>query len=316
MGILHRRHLRLKSLHALYAHLQNDNGSTVGLKNLKTSCDKVYEMYIMLLQLLADLKKLAEERAAEIKAEKKTLGDAKLPEEIFAENVILRKLVSSSELQAKVHALKINWFRNDPEIVDKVFRTFARSEDYKTYIQAGAGDAKRDYKVVIKIFKQYVVNNEALQKTLEEKSIFWNDDLDIVAVNVLKTLDRALKEDQFQLIPLYKDFEDDNSFMKKLFHATLTDWEESVERIEQLAKNWDVDRIALMDRIIMAMAMAELTSFSEIPVKVTLNEYIELAKEYSTNKSKNFVNGILDKAIAQLREEDKINKTGRGLLDT
>ena len=316
MGILHRRHLRQKTLHALYANYQNDNGESVGLKNVKASLEKVYEMYILLLRLLADLKVLAEERAVTQKAEKKTLGTAKLPEEIFAENKVLIALEQSADLQAKVAALKLDWFRDDPEIVDKIFRTFARTEDYKTYIQDRDESFKMDLKLVLKIFRQYVVNSEGLQKTIEDKSIYWTDDLDLVSIHVIKTLESINPEDlTLSLIPLYKDFDDDNAFVRKVFSNTKRNFEEWEEIIEKHAKNWEVERIALMDRLIMGMALTEFCDFPEIPVKVSLNEYIDLAKEYSTNKSKNFVNGILDKAINNLKEEGRISKSGRGLIE-
>lgn len=316
MGILHRRHLRLKTLHALYANHQNDNGQTTGLKNLKSSVDKVYEMYILLLRLLADLKVLAEERSEQQKSDNKTLANAVLPEDIFAKNQVLVILDENPELAAKVAAYKIDWFKNDPEIVDKIYRTFARTEAFKSYIQEKDKSLKTDLKLVVKIFKQYVVNNEGLQKIIEEKSIYWIDDLDLVAVNVLKTLDHLKSEgEQLILVPLYKDFDEDSVFLRKLFLTACDRYDEFEQLIESYAKNWDIERIALMDRLIMVMAIAELMSFPDIPVKVSLNEYIDLAKEYSTNKSKNFVNGILDKVITKLKEDGEIKKTGRGLLE-
>ncbi|MGB0165590.1 MAG: transcription antitermination factor NusB [Luteibaculum sp.] len=315
MGLLHRRHLRLKTLHALYAHFQNDYGPSTGVKNLNSGIDKVYELYISLLGLVSDLREIALERAQNYRAENKGLKSTLLPEELFAENKILLSLSQSDELEAKCKAYKINWIKNDPDIVDKIFRTFARGEEYKAYIQLTQPSFAEDRKLIHKIFRKYIVNNEALQKWLEEKSIYWVDDLDLVAVNVLKTIDSIEEGSNVSLLALYKDFDEDKAFVQDLFRKTLDHWEENEGMIEQLAKNWDLERIALMDRIIMCMGLTEILCFSDIPVKVSLNEYIDLAKEYSTNKSKNFVNGILDKAIVKLRDSDKIHKSGRGLLE-
>ncbi len=315
MGLLHRRHLRLKTLHALYAHYQNDNGEVTGLKNLQTGIAKVHELYVLMLDLVAELHTFAQQRAEENRKDKKGLAATQLPEEVFAENRILTALANSEELQAKVKAFKIDWLKNDPDIIDGIFRTFSRSEEYKNYIKDTEKSLSKDKKIIQKIFRKYIVNSEALQKHLEEQSIFWSDDLDLVAVNVLKTLDAIEENGALELMSLYKDFDEDAAFVKNLFSRTLSGYDDNEALIEQLAKNWDAERIALMDRLIMTMAITEMTQFPDIPVKVSLNEYIDLAKEYSTNKSKNFVNGILDKAIQTLREQEKINKTGRGLME-
>jgi N utilization substance protein B len=166
------------------------------------------------------------------------------------------------------------------------------------------------------MFRKHMVNVERFQDMLEEESIFWVDDLDLAASMAIKTI-KTLKEgdDDVELLPLWRDDDDDKAFMEDLFTQTLALGEESEAMIQVAAKNWELERIATTDRILMKMALAEARTFESIPLKVTLNEYIELSKYYSTPKSHGFINGILDQLFAQLREEGKIKKVGRGLIE-
>jgi N utilization substance protein B len=161
-----------------------------------------------------------------------------------------------------------------------------------------------------------MINSELFQDNLEELSIFWNDDLDLMASMVIKTI-KTIKEDDedFELLPLWRDDEDDKQFLEVLFSKSLTQAEENEAYVTEAAANWELERIALMDRILMKMALAEARNFPSIPLKVTLNEYIELSKYYSTPKSHGFINGILDELFSKLKKDGTIKKTGRGLIE-
>jgi N utilization substance protein B len=181
---------------------------------------------------------------------------------------------------------------------------------------APATDYAADKEVIIRVFKRHLINAPTLHDFFEEKSIFWVDDLDLVASMVIKTF-KSFEEnsDEFQpMLPLWKDPEDEMSFVKVLFRKTVAQNDEHMELIHKHTDNWEVDRIALIDIILMRMALSEGREFSEIPVKVTLNEYIEISKYYSTPKSNTFINGVLDKLFEELKTSGKIKKVGRGLI--
>ena len=166
------------------------------------------------------------------------------------------------------------------------------------------------------MFRKYMINSELFQDMLEEESIFWVDDLDLAASMAIKTI-KTIKEgdDEVELLPLWRDDDDDKAFMEGLFTKTLAMGETSEAMIQEGAQNWELERIAMVDRVLMKMALAEAQTFDSIPLKVTLNEYIELSKYYSTPKSHGFINGILDQLFAKLKESGDIQKVGRGLIE-
>ncbi len=170
---------------------------------------------------------------------------------------------------------------------------------------------------IAEIFKEYVADFELLNHFYEERNLHWGDDIYLVNPMIVKPIE-TFKENatpDFSLLPLYKDREEDEQFVKDLFRQTAMQDEETKKLIGEKTKNWEVERIAMMDVLLMQMAITEVLYFSNIPVKVTLNEFIEISKTYSTPKSKVFINGILDKLIADFKKENKLNKTGRGLME-
>ena len=171
-----------------------------------------------------------------------------------------------------------------------------------------------DRAFLIELFKEDIANSEILYSYFEEENINWIDDIDLVCSMVVKTL-KNFTEDSQEILPLYKDKEDEVFFVKELFRKTINLNSENESLIDELTKNWELDRIAKMDVILMKMAITEMQVFSNVPTKVTLNEYIEISKFYSTPKSNTFINGVLDKAIDRLTKDKKINKVGRGLIN-
>jgi N utilization substance protein B len=205
---------------------------------------------------------------------------------------------------------------NQGELLRKIFRSMIEGEDYLAYMASEERGFRHDREFLVRMFRKDMIQHELFEDSLEEQSIFWNDDLDLVASMVIKTV-KLIPEngDDIVLLPLWREDEDDKTFMDVLFRQTLALGSESEALITEAAANWEIDRIALMDRILMKMAIAEARSFETIPLKVTLNEYIELSKYYSTPKSSAFINGILDQLFTKLKAQGAIVKVGRGLLE-
>ena len=205
---------------------------------------------------------------------------------------------------------------NDMEMLRKMFRALLESAEYQDYMASEERGFRHDRESLIRMFRKEMITFELFQDTLEEQSIFWNDDLDLCASMAIKTI-KSIREsdDDVDLLPLWREDDDDRAFMEVLFNNTLGQAAENDALITAAAENWDLDRIALIDRILLRMALTEAKSFPTVPVKVTLNEYIELSKYYSTEKSHGFITGLLDPLFQQLKESGAIRKTGRGLLE-
>ena len=200
-------------------------------------------------------------------------------------------------------------------LVRALFKKIRSSDLYLQYIDNSKSDLNSDVSFILKLFKNYVVNDELLLSYFEERSIYWIEDVDLVASMIIKSFKRSKETNgKVGILPLFKEKKEEQLFFKDLFHNAIIKKDEIDKVIRDHTKNWDIERIALMDILLMRLAVAEVTSFSSIPIKVTLNEYIELAKLYSTNKSNFFINGILDQSFSDLKLEGKIKKIGRGLL--
>ena len=197
-----------------------------------------------------------------------------------------------------------------------MFRSLLEHEEYIEFMASEERGFKHDREYLIRIFRKHMITSEVFQERLEEQSIFWNDDLDLAASMAIKTI-KTIREtdDDITLLPLWREDDDDKQFLETLFAEALAQAEVNEALVMEAAKNWELERIALMDRILMKMALAEAKSFSSIPLKVTLNEYIELSKYYSTPKSNGFINGVLDQLFTQLKKDGTIVKIGRGLIE-
>jgi N utilization substance protein B len=314
--MLNRRHLRIKILQALYAYeLSLDKNLAKAEKELFFSIEKMYDMYLFLLMLMPEMKTIAENRIEEGKRKKLPTEEDKSPNMRFVNNHFLKQLEANIPIQKLGEKKKINWAGQGPEL-RKLFKAITETEEYQAYMQLEKPTYEDDKEVVIRVFKRHLINHAALQDFFDERSIFWSDDLDLVASMTIKTLKSFSEDaDEYQaLLPLWKEPEDEKAFVKTLFRKTITQSDEHSALFKKHADNWEVDRIAVMDMILMKMALTEGRELKQIPIKVTLNEYIEISKYYSTPKSKNFINGILDKIFADMKTSGTIKKTGRGLI--
>lgn len=314
--MLNRRHLRIKILQALYAfQLSKNKDIAAAERELMKGIDQMYDMYLFLMQIMVEIRDAAESQIEDRKKKRLPTEEDLNPNLRFVNNKLLAQLSENLMLRNSSEKRKVNWM-GEGELIRRFLRTLTEAEEYTEYMAAADNEYEADKEVVIRLFKRHLVNMESLQYFFEEKSILWSDDLDIVASMVIKTF-KSFEESSdptFELLPLWKDPEDEMPFVKTLFRKTILQSDEHEALIKAHTDNWEIDRIARMDVIMMKMALTEAREFKQIPLRVTLNEYIEISKYYSTPKSSNFINGILDKLFAELQEEGTIKKSGRGLI--
>ncbi len=283
-------------------------------KNLLASVDKVFEMYISLLALIVDVVQYAEVDAID-RANKYLPSEDDLNASLkVLDNRFIQLLINNNAYIDAVKKYKVSW-SFDPELARSLFSTLKNSEEYKEYLAKTDDDLHSDKDLIKFIFKKVILKSTLAQQALEEKHLNWQVDQDVLQAMIAKTLKNFSGEPGDQkLAQISANWDEDREFILDLYQKTIAHNATFQELIGAKTQNWETDRIAMMDVILMKMALAELIYFTSIPVKVTINEYLELAKEFSTPKSNSFINGILDKILDDLKEEGKIRKYGRGLL--
>jgi len=314
--MLNRRHLRIKILLALYAYYSSEERDLPKAeRQLLFSVNKFYELYILLFSTILAVNKYVEEKT-ELKKQRFVPKEEDLnPKRRFIDNRFINQLRNNYDLEKAINKLKIIWAEDEKPILRSLYNELQESEMYKDYMASEQDSYKQDKDFVLAWFKEYICNNDQLQSDFDERSIFWSDDLDLASGMVIKSLKKCDPQTTLALLPLYKD-KDEQEFVVDLFRQAIISNDENMKLIKDKLKNWDEDRLAKMDVILMKMALAEAKHFSSIPFKVTMNEYIEISKFYSTPDSKKFINGILDKLFEELKKDGSIRKAGRGLLDS
>ncbi|MEN9442416.1 MAG: transcription antitermination factor NusB [Bacteroidota bacterium] len=315
--MLNRRHLRIKVLQALYAYFQSNEDNFRRTENeLMQAVERIQDLYLYLLLSFSEIKSIAENRIEENTKKIRPSEEDLNPNTKFIDNKIIRLLEENKELRRLSEERKVNWVGDEhQEMFRKMFLIIKDSEIYFEYMNNESKTFEDDKAFALELFKVEIANSELLYNFFEEKSIHWMDDIDLACSMVLKTLKSVNEGEVIELLPLYKVDDDEQEFIRELLRKTISMDKENEALIDELTKNWELDRIAKMDVILMKMAITELQIFNNIPTKVTLNEYIEISKFYSTPKSNGFINGILDKAIDRLQTEKKIVKIGRGLMN-
>lgn len=313
--MISRRIIRIKVLQVLYAFYTSPDKSINNTeKELFFSIQKTYDLYHYLLDLVIEISKHAE-AVIELRKKKNfpTAEDLN-PNTRFIRNQLISQLRSNESLNKYLQQSKLSWV-NEPELIKKSYNILIETDFFKNYMSEKEHSYQADKKLVEVLFSEVILQSEGLFLILEEQSIYWNDDVDFVVSMIIKTFKKFkeyTREDQ-ALLPIFKD-EEDRRYAKDLFRRTILNHSELKDLVEKYTVNWDVDRIAFIDELILEMAISEFSYFPSIPTKVTMNEYIELSKYYSTQKSRNFINGILDKALKGMKADDKIVKAGRGLI--
>jgi N utilization substance protein B len=314
--MLNRRHLRVKVLQALYAFYQSGNDDILKAeKAMFKAVDQMYDLYLSLLLTFPEIKNKAEHRIEENKKKLLPTDQDINPNMKLVNNRIIRLIEELPSLRSASENRKVNWVGDvEQEMFRKMFLQIRESETYFSFMNNGEDNFEDDKTFMVHLFKEEIANFPPLYDYFEEKSIDWMDDIDLMCAMVIKTI-KSFKEEEANIMPLYKPEDDEKEFIRQLLRESIRNDKEHLQLIDELTQNWELDRIAKIDVILMQMAITELQVFKTIPIKVTLNEYIEIAKFYSTPKSSVFINGVLDKAIARLEKEGKIQKIGRGLLN-
>ena len=300
---------------ALYAFNRREDVSLAQAETeLMFSIGKSYDLYHYLLLLALELADIAVEKIDQALQKHIPSHEDLNPRRRFVDNHLLAQLRKNKEFNDYISSKKLSWVNNS-HIPRLLYNKMIVWEVYEEYMKAETNNYLSDKKFIIRLITELFSNSEDLQSNLEEQSIYWNDDMEYIASMVEKTL-KKFKTDSGEnapLMPLFKNAEDEE-FVKILFRKAIIHAKKCSELIDKNTTNWEVDRIALMDILVMQLAITEILEFPEIPVKVTLNEYIEIAKYYCTSKSSTFVNGILDNIVKEIRDEGLFNKFGRGLV--
>ena len=319
--MLYRRHLRIKVLQSLYSWYSGGTNDVIkGEKQLLESIDKLHELFIYQLSFLVEIKRFAEIRIQENKQKFYPTEEDLNPNLRFIENKVIVGIEQNNEFILNEGKLKINW-TDQYDMILKFYNIIKSKDFYKKYMESQETSIETDKKFLIKVTDLLLSEFELLKSYYEEKSVYFTDGYDLVILLLIKFIENFSNKfkTNSSLPGIYKPAIDgvneDRDFVRKLYKLVLRNDDEINDELKQRTKNWEFERIPLMDVILLKMAIIELQEMETVPVKVTLNEYIELAKYFSTANSKIFVNGVLDRLIREYKEEGKINKTGRGLMD-
>lgn len=312
--MLNRRHIRVKVMQSIYALLQSGGDDLVREeKFLYYSLSKGYDLYVLQLELLVHVRNMANEHLEIAKKKHLATSEDKNPNRKFVENKVLSQIAESTFIADYIKEKKLNSWEDNREYVRVILDEIKESSLYKEYTATKETSFQEDKDFIVAIFKEIIAPNEKLFDYFESENLSWVDDLPIVNTYVVKRLNKLKEGKQLKIQALYKD-EEDKQFVADLFKKVALHHSEFTDDIDKKTPNWDTDRIAEIDLILMKMALTEFVYFPSIPIRVTINEYLEIAKDYSTTKSSFFINGVLDKLSKEYQASDKIKKIGRGLL--
>ncbi len=298
-------------------HMTEKKDLLNGQKSLMKSIDSVYEMYIRMLALIVDVTEYTANDAMERANKHLPTQEDLSPNQKLLSNKFACVLKENPDYISAVNKYQVNWHA-DPELVKTIFNKLKQSKEYQAYLSDESAETLESSKEIIKfIFRKILLKNMNILQAFEDRFINWPVDNEVMKGMVAKTLKNFESEDPFKnkLTEISADWEEDSRFVKDLYTYTIKNDPMYQEMIAERTKNWESDRIALMDTILMKMAICELMNFPSIPVKVSINEYLELSKDYSTPKSNSFINGILDKILNDLKRSNSIKKIGRGLIE-
>jgi N utilization substance protein B len=301
--------IRLKVIQVVYAYYQNGGKNVEAAeKELFYSLSKAYDLYNYLLLLMIEITRFADRRIDNRRHKLRPTYEDLNPNTRFIDNAFIAQLTANKQIEEFCKNQKRTW-DDEGDFVKRLFGQIESSGIYQEYMAKETLTYEDDRELWRKLYRTFIAQNDEIDELLEEQSLYWNDDKSIVDTFVLKTIKRFEPEkgaDQ-DLLPEYRD-DADKEFARKLFRNAINNAEAYRSLMEQNTKNWDMERLAFMDILIMQVALAEILSFPSIPTSVSLNEYVEVAKMYSTPKSGSFINGMLDTIVNQLKKENKLNK--------
>lgn len=314
--MLNRRHIRIKVMQILYAGKGNESNDLKKDEGfLLQNIESMYDLYLLMLSLMIEVQNKADDYINKLQKKHLATTEEKNPNKKFIHNEILVQLKNNNLLAEAFVKRKINNWSLDDEYVEVIFTALLKSPLYKNYMATKTSSFEEDKDFIIEVFRTIVAPNDKLYDYLEDKNITWVDDLPVINTTIVKLFrkTRSNTPPQHFVFKLFKD-PDDKEFALELLRKTRMHSEFFTGEIESRTTNWDKERIAALDFVLLQMAICEFREFSSIPVKVSINEYIEIAKEYSTPKSSVFINGILDKTVKEYSDKGTLNKVGRGLL--
>jgi N utilization substance protein B len=312
--MINRRHIRVKVMQSVYAMTKSyDDDVLREEKFIKYSIKRMFDLYVLLLDLLVEVQKLAEEKQ-EISKKKYLATEEDLsPNRKFVENKLIKKIAESSSLTLYKEAQNLDNWSKDDEYIKIIWDLLQNSDIFSEYLNSSDDSFNSDKDFVVTFFKEIVAPNSKLAEYFEGENITWVDDIPFVNTWVVRSLTKQKSANAFKLGSLYKN-QDDQDFATDLFKKVILNHHSFENDIKIHTPNWETDRIADMDMILIKMGVCEFLNFPFIPTKVSINEYIEIAKDYSSEKSGYFVNGVLDKLSREFLKDKKIVKVGRGLL--
>ena len=310
-----RRHIRLKVMQSLYSYFSNPNNEmAIAEKGMIKDIRSVSELQLVIFSFILEIHKFAVDFMEDNKSKYIPKDDDLNPKMKFVNNRVIIAMQEDELLMKKTARLSAIWRKGELDIIRKVFVSMFKSEQYAAYLNEEKDSFKSDQKFIQLMLNEYILDNEVFIHILQERSIFWTDDLPFVAM-FLKSQLNNLKENKAAnlVVDVFKN-SDDKKFTIDLFRKTIYNSEEFEELVGKKVKNWELERISKMDLLLIKMALTEVVAFEEMPIRVSFNEYIEISKYYSSQKAKVFINGILDKIVSQFKREGKIKKIGRGLV--
>ena len=319
--MLNRRILRLKAFKILYGSVLSDNMSlSQAQSQLDLSCEATRDLYVYMLGIVSPLTKLAQERIDAAKSKFHPTEEELNPNTKFADNALARLLDEDVDFQKVFKKKKFSWDQYDL-VLKKVLNSIQAKEYYSEYMNSGKSSLAEDCRLFIRIFEEEFVDSPELEQILEDQSLYWNDDLAYSLTWCCKTLKSLAKGESWRQLPLYQselmvgeNVESDLAFVRKLLQSSFAAYERYSTMVSESVSGWEKDRLFSTDMVLIVMGLAEAASFPSIPVKVTINEYVEISKFYGTPKSRAFVNGLLDRLIQKLAAEGQVVKEGKGLI--
>lgn len=319
--MLNRRILRIKAFKVLYSNAIAENMSLAQAQSqLDVACEATRDLYIYMLGIVSPLTKIARDRIESAKGKFNPTEEELNPNMKFADNALAKLLDADVDFQKVISKKKLSWDQYDI-FLKKVMNSVASKEYFAEYMASPTVSLKEDCRLFTRIFEEEFVDSEDLEKILEDKSLYWNDDLAYALTWCCKTLKSFEKGEAWKMLPLYQsellegpDVESDMAFVRKLLQAAFAGYDRYFAMISESVTGWEKERLFSTDVALIVMGLAEASSFPTIPVKVTINEYVEISKFYGTQKSRSFVNGLLDRLVQSLVNEGKIVKEGKGLM--
>ena len=319
--MLNRRILRIKAFKVLYSSILTENVTLAQAETqLELSCEAARDLYIYMLGIVSPLTKIAQDRIESLKAKFNPTEEERNPNMKFAENALAKLLDQNEDFQKIFKKKKFDWSQYDL-LLKKIMTSIASKEYFAEYMASPERSLAEDCKLFTKIFEEEFVDSDELETLLEEKSLYWNDDLAYSLTWCCKTFKSLAQGESWSLVPLYQSetlkgegVESDKFFVRKLLQSAFTGYEKYSAMVAESVTGWEKERLFSTDVVLIVMGLAEVVTFPTIPVKVSMNEYVEISKFYGTPKSRSFVNGILDRLVQKLADEGAVKKEGKGLL--